>query len=375
MLNIGFDAKRLFNNFTGLGNYSRTLVESLRETFPNNKYHLFTPRLKDNTDTNFFFNNDFNIITPEKGNKSVWRSKTCTKDIKRLNLDIYHGLSHELPVGIAKTTAKSLVTIHDLIYKTYPNDFKKIDRKIYDYKFKYACEKADKIIAVSQSTKSDLQSIYNVPNDRIEVIYQSCLSQFKVNYSNTQKDTIIAKYNLPAKFLLYVGSIIERKNLLGLVKAIEQIKDQLDVPLIVIGNGKQYKTKVQKYIHEHKLEKHVRFIQNVTFTDLPLIYQLADIFIYPSFYEGFGIPLIESLWSKTPVITSNLSSLPEAAGPGALYCKPDDHKSIAEGILKLSNNKELKEELTVNGYKHVQQFDNKLIAESLFNIYSKVLEE
>lgn len=374
MLKIGFDAKRLFNNFTGLGNYSRTLVQGLKKSFTDNEYYLFTPKTKQTADTNEFFSSNYEIVQPTSGIKSLWRSYSCVNDIKKLELDLYHGLSHELPVGIKKTNSKSLVTIHDLIYKTYPNDFKFIDRKIYDYKFRYACENADKIIAVSESTKTDLVKIYNIPTNKIEVVYQSCLSHFKNNYSGNDKQAVLKKYNLPEKFLLYVGSIIERKNLLSIVKAIHNNKDLINMPLVVVGNGKEYKAKVQEYIRQNKLENQVIFTKGILFTDLPVLYQCAEVFIYPSYYEGFGIPIIESLWSKTPVITTNISSLPEAAGPGAYYCNPEKSESIAEGIIKITNDELYKQKLIKDGFDHVQKFESDKNAKKLMNVYKSILQ-
>jgi len=372
-LKIGFDAKRLFNNFTGLGNYSRTLVQGLQEFFPNNKYYLFTPKISDKKEVLPFTDDNYHIVKPNGGSKNLWRTYGCTSKIKKLKLDIYHGLSHELPIGIKKTDAKSIVTIHDLIYKTYPNDFKFFDRRIYDFKFRYACDNADKIIAVSKSTKNDIIKFYNIPEDKIEVVYQSCQPNFKVKLSDNKVNTVLDKYNLPNEYLLYVGSVIERKNLLNIVKALNIIKDTVKIPLVVVGNGKEYLQKVKKYIADAKLEKRIIFTSEISFFDLPAIYQKANLFIYPSQYEGFGIPLIESLWSGTPVITSNISSLPEAAGAGAFYCNPEDEKTIADGILKILFDSVYAQQLISDGFKHVQQFENKNNAEKLVEVYKSVL--
>lgn len=375
MLRIGFDAKRLFNNFTGLGNYSRSLVTGLSQFFPENEYNLFSPRVQSKTDTKEFLEEPYKIITPAWESNSLWRSVTCTKDINELHLDIFHGLSHELPIGIKKTRAKSLVTIHDLIYKTYPNDFNFVDRKIYDFKFRYACENSDRIIAVSKSTKADIQTLYGVPSDKIDVVYQSCHPNFKKTLQPNHLKTILEKYKLPEDYILYVGSIIERKNLLGIVKALNKIKDQVSIPLVVVGKGKEYKQKVQEYITANKLESKIIFTSEISYLDLPAIYQSANLFIYPSKYEGFGIPIIEALWSKTPVITSNISSLPEAAGKDACFCKHDDENSIADTILKVLNNSDYSESLVTKGFEHVQQFESIENAKKLMSIYNKLLQQ
>ncbi|MDA3894092.1 MAG: glycosyltransferase family 1 protein [Salinivirgaceae bacterium] len=375
MLKIGFDAKRLFNNFTGLGNYSRTVVQGLNEQYPNHEYHLFTTKKQNKPDTETFLLQPYKIHEPNTIFKNLWRTKLCTKEINKINLDIFHGLSHELPIGINKTSAKSVVTIHDLIYKTYPNDFRLIDRSIYDYKFRHACEKSNKIVAVSESTKNDLQAYYHIPEEKIEVVYQSCQPNFKVLLSDIEIETTLSKYNLPKKYLLYVGSIIERKNLLGIVKALNKLKNDMQLPLVVVGKGKDYQNKVEKYIAKHQLKEKIIFTSEVSFIDLPAIYQNASIFIYPSVYEGFGIPLIEALWSNTPAITSNISSLPEAAGPGAYYCDPHDENSIAEGIDKILHNPEYSKQLVNDGFEYVQRFESSINAKKMMEIYKNLLNQ
>jgi glycosyltransferase involved in cell wall biosynthesis len=372
---IGFDAKRLFKNFTGLGNYSRTLVQGLKEFYPENKYHLFTPSVSVNNETQYFINdNKFNIVTPHNGIKALWRSAGCTKEINDLNIDIYHGLSHELPIGIKKTSAKSIVTIHDLIYKTFPDDFKFIDIMIYDFKFKYACRNADKIIAISKSTKNDIIKYYKIPEEKIEVVYQSCHSNFKRSLSKEEIDSVIKKHDLPDEYILYVGSIIQRKNLLNIIKALNLLKGKINIPLVVVGKGNSYLTEVKKYINKAGLKDRIIFTSGIEFTDLPAVYQKALMFIYPSKYEGFGIPLIEALWSKTPVITSNSSSLPEAAGPGAFYCNPDNESSISDGILKILYDTGYAQKLVRSGFEHVQQFENEKTTARIMNIYKNIVE-
>jgi glycosyltransferase involved in cell wall biosynthesis len=372
MLNIGFDAKRLFNNFTGLGNYSRSLVSSLQEFYPEHKLYLFSPKTKENSDTSAFFNPQYTIIEPQKGNKSLWRTKGVLKEEAFKKLDIFHGLSHELPIGIKKSKTKSIVTIHDLIYKTYPHDFSFIDRNIYHQKFTYACKNADKVIAVSQSTKNDLLKLYKLPENKVDVVYQSCHNMFKLSIDEHDRKVIISKYKLPDRFLLYVGSVIQRKNLLNIVKALQITKKDNTLPLVVIGKGGNYLQLVKDYIQKNKI-KNVIFPENVAFQDLPALYQQAEVFIYPSLYEGFGIPIIEALWSKTPVITSPYSSLPEAAGDAAFFCQPEEPESIAEGILKIANNTEFTQLLIQKGQKHIAQFENKILTQELIKVYESVL--
>ncbi|MFW5756970.1 MAG: glycosyltransferase, partial [Tangfeifania sp.] len=170
-MKIGFDAKRAFLNASGLGNYSRNTLNALKQYYPENNYTLFTPKVK----ADLFTNHDqFQVVSPSQFYrgvlKSVWRSFFLTGKIKKYSLDIFHGLSNELPSGIHKTDIPSVVTTHDLIFMRYPEFYKPVDRKIYFRKMKYACQAAAKIIAISRQTKNDVETFFQVPSEKVEVI-------------------------------------------------------------------------------------------------------------------------------------------------------------------------------------------------------------
>ncbi len=177
-MKIGFDAKRAFSNLTGLGNYSRSVINSISSIIPTSEIYLFNPNKK-----NIIFHpsqKNIKIVQPNKFiNRKYWRLKGLNKEINSLNIDIYHGLSNELPIGL-KT--KSIVTIHDLLFLKYPNFYNFIDRKIYAFKSKMACNKADKIIATSLQTKKDIVKYFNIDSEKITVIYQSCHNDFGPNF-------------------------------------------------------------------------------------------------------------------------------------------------------------------------------------------------
>lgn len=373
MLRIGYDAKRLFNNFTGLGNYSRTLLKDLATYFPDNAYFLYTPKVKRNEETHFFLNSAlYEVQMPEKGIPAYWRTWGVKSSLKKHKIQLYHGLSHEIPMNIQKSGIKCVVTIHDLIFKRYPEQYKWLDRQIYDSKFRYACQNADKVVAISESTKRDIIEYYHIPPDKISVIYQSCHERFLPEKGPKVIQTILEKYKLPSEFLLYVGSIIERKNLLGIVKAIEQLPKNQLIPVVVVGKGAQYKTKVQAYIQSKGLQKYFYFIQP-DFEDLPALYQKASIFLYPSFNEGFGIPILEALLSRTPIITSNISSLPEAAGPDSCLINPNDPEQISDGIQNILADESKRNLMIEKGYAYAQRFQGKLLTRQLMDLYGDVI--
>ncbi|PHI18417.1 group 1 glycosyl transferase [Lewinellaceae bacterium SD302] len=356
-MHLGFDAKRLFNNFTGLGNYSRTLLRNLAEAAPENAYYLYSPKAERQDETEHFFGNPaYQVITPPASRRLLWRSWGVKREISQHRLDLFHGLSHELPLGIRKTGVPAVVTMHDLIYRHYPNQYATFDNYVYQQKFSYACENADLVVAISESTKADVQKFFGTPSEKIRVIYQSCDVRFMLERSPSAREEIADRYKLPESFSLYVGSLIERKNLIGIVEALALLPENLRHPLVIVGGGgAAYRKKVEQRAYELGVGKLLLF-RKVDFDDLPVVYQMAETFLYPSFYEGFGIPIIEALNSGVPVITSNRSSLPEAAGPDSLLIDPEDYSQIATAWQKSLEDQTLRERMIQNGRQYAKRF-------------------
>jgi glycosyltransferase involved in cell wall biosynthesis len=383
-MNVGFDAKRVYQNTTGLGHYSRTLVTSLAKYFSENEYYLFAPKITDTFNADNFKNLHAIVPThfPSTTLKAAWRSNWVKKDLLQHKIDVYHGLSHEIPFGIHKTNIKSVVTIHDLIFERYPQQYAKIDVQIYRLKFTYACANADKIIAISEQTKRDIIDFYKIDAAKIEVCYQSCNDIFRQEISETEKNRIKGLYQLPDKFFLTVGSIIERKNLLTIVQALHHLKNEINIPLVVIGNGGSYKEIVKDYIAKNSLQNDVIFLSEkegikdlASFknsSDFPAIYQHAVAMIYPSTFEGFGIPVLEALCSKLPVITSNVSCLPEAGGDAALLIDPFSVNEMAAAMQKVFSNLNFAAEMATKGLIHAEKFSQEKTATAVMNVYKNL---
>ena len=261
-MNIGFEAKRIFHNRTGLGNYSRDLVRILSQYFPENKYFLYNPIP---TNKNLFKTNNISVFEKKPNSNfysrfyNIWRQKGVVKDLVTDEIILFHGLSGEIPRGLTKTKIKSIVTVHDLIFMRLPQFYSFWDRVIYFYKFRKSTREANIVVAISEQTKIDLIKYFNVPSDKIKVIYQGCNPAFKKDYSTKQKETVIEKYNLPDNFILNVGTVECRKNVLSAVKAIKDI----DITLVIIGNQTPYKKKVEDYIVENNIEHKILFVNNV----------------------------------------------------------------------------------------------------------------
>jgi glycosyltransferase involved in cell wall biosynthesis len=374
MFKIGFDAKRAFQNFTGLGNYSRSVLDSLALSFPGDEFYMYAPKLVDVPRTAGLLNQpNLFVKTPETTIlKSLWRSRLVVKDLVKDGIQLYHGLSNEIPVRIQQSGVKSVVTIHDLIFLRYPQYYKPIDRKIYEVKFKNACKNADKIIAISEQTKRDIVHFFGTEASKIEVIYQSCTPEFEIACEPGKLQQVREKYALPEKFLLNVGTIEIRKNALLIVKALAKLEK--DIHLVIIGKETPYANTVKDFIQKHQLTDRVHFLQDVSFEDLPAVYQLSTIFVYPSEFEGFGIPILEALKSNVPVIAATGSCLEEAGGPDSIYVNPNNEDALAAAISKIWNDAALQSAMKIAGKKFASDFTEMNHAKNLMQLYTSLLK-
>ncbi len=363
-MKIAYDAKRIFSSWSGLGNYSRDLVRVLATYFPDNQYLLFNKRKSERGEEILKLPN-VTFVQTSKGTLS--RQLNTGIDAQNNGVDIFHGLSGELPLRWNSKPIKKVVTIHDLIFERYPEYYTWIDRKIHLWKFKKAAQSADKIIAISKQTKQDIIHYLKVSESKIEVVYQGCHSSFKENQSQETLKKIKEKFNLPDRFLLNVGTVEPRKNLLNVIKALKDSK----IPLVVVGAKKpKYFKLIEKEIKKGNVK--VQFLSGVSMEELSAIYKMADVFIYPSFFEGFGIPVIEALFSETVVITSNTSCLPEAGGPDSVYVNPENVDDIRAKINFLWDNESERKRRAENGLEFVQKFKDEVIARELMVVYESL---
>lgn len=369
-MNIGYEAKRAFQNFTGLGNYSRAIIQLMSRYLPDNQYFIYTPKQAGRYENFLDGVDNCRVITPEKGWKrfpSLWRSAHLSRRAELDNLDIFHGLSHEIPLSIHKKNVKTFVTMHDLIAWHHPEYFPFLDRKIYQKKQLYACKSADYIIAISEQTKQDIVDIMGISAEKIKVVYQPCDPIFTQPVSDEAVACVRRKYHLPAEYVLSLGSIEPRKNLLSLVRALPQLPDNVHV--VAVGRHTAYADSVLDSARELGVLPRLRLIHNAEFGDFPALYRAAAAFVYPSFYEGFGIPVLEALSCGTPTITSNCSSLPEVGGGAALYTDPHNPEMLAEQLCNLLNDKALHQELSYQGKERAKLFSPQNIATALWETY------
>lgn len=378
-MKIGFDAKRFFMNFTGLGNYSRTLIGNLVKYHPEHNFYLYTSQ--DNSAKiaqNISTDTHFSVKTPtsfmSKISSSFWRSFLLPDNLREDEVDLYHGLSHELPYKThLKTDAKTVVSIHDLIFLKHPNLYSWSERQIYYRKFRYSCNISDRIVAVSLQTKEDIINYFGIPAAKVLTIYQSCDEIFYHPVTDEVKDQLKQKYNLPSDFVLYVGSLTKRKNILSLLQALNLIKTRLDCPVVLVGNGNSYKKKIVDFLHENNLSNQVSIISKVPTEDLPGLYQSASLFVYPSIYEGFGIPIIEALISKVPVITTKGGCFPEAGGPSTFYVDTKNVEELADAMERILSDRKLTADMIRDGYDYAGRFHAKTTSDQLNSLYNSLI--
>ena len=376
-MNIGFDGKRAAQNRTGLGNYSRFVLRILSERKPQENYHVYvpnphkTPFLRE-IPTLSALRLHFPLGVWQRL-RSLWRTWGIRQDLQRDHIRIYHGLSNELPLNIRKSGCLSVVTVHDVIYRHCPQYYHWIDRKIYNFKYRKACEMADRVIAVSEYTKREIMHYYHVPKDKIDVVYQGCDKAFSENIPQKKLDAVRAKYALTDPFVLYVGSIEERKNVRLLIDALK-IAQEHSSPfhLVMVGRSTPYCERQKEYVKQQQLAAYCHFFHQVPYEDLPSLYRLASVFVYPSRIEGFGIPLLEAISSGTPAVGCTGSCLEEAGGPHSIYVDPDNPEALYQSVRQILADKDLRNEMIAKGKEYAQNFTDEKLCEALFSVYHKL---
>lgn len=376
-MTIGFDGKRAISNMTGLGNYSRLVIERLALAEPLDKLLVYTPKLKDNPrleQIRSCHNVEFRLPPPQAFQGSLWRTFGITNNLRADHVDIFHGLSNELPLNIRKSGIPSVVTMHDVIYRTMPECYKPIDRKIYDFKYGLACHNANRIIAVSECTKRDIVRFYGIDPDKIDVIYQGCDESFKKTCTTDEIADLRQRLALPKKYILQVGTIEKRKNLELTVRALSALNPQIE--LVAVGRDHHgYKKHIDAIAQELGVTGRIHYLSGLAFKDLPALNQAAEAIVYPSRYEGFGIPVLEGLESRRPVIAATGSCLEEAGGPDTLYVDPDSVSDLVSALNAVIFGGREIEQMTEAGKNYASRFNTDAMASRILDTYARAIDE
>ena len=373
---IGFDAKRIVRNGTGLGSYGRTLVNDLAQR-QDLELCLYAPdKGRDDLRSQIIERPNVRFCYPHFSSSihlpsSWWRLKGVVNDLQRDGVQLYHGLSGELPIGIRKSGIRSVVTVHDLIFLRHPEFYNWVDTKIYAWKFRQTLKEADHIIAISECTKRDILYYGDIDEQKISIVYQSFAPRFSAEVSEEQRSQVRKIYALPQRYVLNVGSIEVRKNILQAVQALPLLPD--DVALVIVGRHTPYTDRVLQYVREHHLEQRVLVLHGVPDDYLPVLYALAEAFVYPSVYEGFGIPIIEAISCGLPVVACSGSCLEEAGGPDSLYVQPGDVEAMADAVRQTLVGAEGREFRIEKSKKYIRRFSGCNVASQVADIYQRLL--
>lgn len=376
-MTIGYDAKRIVLNGTGLGSYGRTLVNDMAEAVtPGVTLNLYAPERGDGElRRQIVPRQNVRFVYPDPSlnpiAKALWRQRGVVKDLVRDGVRLFHGLSGELPAGLKAAGIKTVVTVHDLVFMRHPEWYSWAERKYSAWKFRRTCREADRIIAISECTKRDVMLFGGVPADRIDVIYQSCGTRYKMREGEKKMQEVHTAYMLPERYIVSVGTIEERKNVLLAVKAMRLLPD--DVSLVIVGRPTPYCERVKRYVAQNGLERRVKFLHGVPADDMPAIYQMAEASVYPSRYEGFGLPVIEAIQSGLPVVACTGSCLEEAGGNATLYVDPDDVYAAAKAMRLTLKDAPGRDERIEAGRQYIARFENSDTARQVLDVYTLLL--
>lgn len=370
-MKIAIDATIIRKENTGTGFYIINLINGLAKIKDGNDYYIFMNNELSKEFFNFE-NNNFHIINKNFKNRIfrvIWQFFLFPFELKKLKVRVLHSPNYITP--LFKLGFKVIVTIHDLTFYLFPEKFTVTKRLFFKYMLPLFIKISDKIIAVSNNTKKDILKFFKISERKVIVTFESYPEYY--TYNNDSNDqNILTKYGIGSKYLLFVGMIEPRKNILSILKSFKEIDSDLELDLVIAGKKGWYYKEIELYLEKLLrigIKNKIIFTGYVSEPELKYLYQNAFIFIYPSIYEGFGIPPLQAMACKVPVITSNLSSLPEVVGDAAIMVNPYDINKISEAIRTLYNDLDKRSELINKGVIQAKKFSLENFAKNTIDVY------
>ncbi len=371
-MKISFNAMLLSAPSFGIRSYIYNLLKNFFDLDKVNEYLIYSGS------DDFDSKDNFKIIRPFKNKISasrriLWEHFVLPKLLNNGKTDLFHMPDHILPVLSVK--AKKVITIHDLSFYIYPETFNFSKRFYKKLLTPYSVKNADFIIADSNSTKSDIIKLFSYQEQKIKVVYIGVSEMFKkINDQNLLKK-IRSKRRLPKNFIIFVGTLEKRKNIELLIDSFADLirQKKIDHDLIIVGKKGWLFEGIFEKINKKELAGRVKFIFDTTDDELPILYNLADLMVYPSLYEGFGLPVVESMACGCPVITSNVSSLKEIACGAAILINPRDKEELSYYIEKVLTDENLRNDLITKGFQRAKNFTWRKCAEETLQIYNSIL--
>ncbi len=366
-MKIGILTYLIDEKSAGIGRYTYNLVKNLLKFNGKNEFFLIHYK-KDNSD--IYQQGAYEIIIPLTclpHKKIIWTDIILPLKLQKCGLDILHDPYEFAPYFFNVLDSKKILTLHDITPKLLPETHMKITQVRCKYELPRILNNADRIITVSNSSKRDILFYYKIKPEKVSVVYNGVGDSFK-----PQEDcaNIKEKYNIKFPFFLFVGTLEPRKNIPTLIKAYKKLRKHRFIhKLVIVGRKGWNYANIPQIIKDLSLENDVLLLDNVPEDDLPSFYSLADLFIYPSLYEGFGLPPLEAMACGTPVITSNTSSLPEVVGDAGIMVDPDDVDGLARAMHEVLTNDGLREEMIKKGLERAKLFSWENTARETLKVY------
>jgi glycosyltransferase involved in cell wall biosynthesis len=366
-MRVAIDTRKIHD--FGIGTYIRNLLRQLARIDRDTEYVLLCR--EPDLGIAAQLGPNFRSVREPSPNYSLREQVHVPWVLRRERPDVYHAPHYVLPPAVR---CRSVVTIHDCIHLMFPQYLP--NRAAYAYaraSMWAAARRSDRILTVSEASKRDILSLFNIKPEKIVVVYNAIDEHFSAAPSEEHVARIRERYQLDHKFVLYVGNIKPHKNLVRLIEAFSDLRrTHDDLKLLIIGDEISKLPALRRAVHRHKLHKYVRFLGYLKDDTLTVLYRLASVFVFPSLYEGFGLPPLEAMASGTPVVTSNVSSLPEVTGDAAVLVDPYDVDSIGNGIRRILDDPQLAEELRIKGLKRAREFSWERSVEKTQRVYREV---
>ncbi|MBS1819824.1 MAG: glycosyltransferase family 4 protein [Acidobacteria bacterium] len=369
-MRIGIDARKLQDY--GIGTYIRNLLRELARLDHDTEFVLLCRA--DHVDTIRALGENFRPVVETAGNYSITEQVKIPLALRREKVDLFHAPHYVLPPLVH---CRSVVTIHDCIHLMFPQYLP--NRLAFTYartSMALAADRATRVLTVSESSKADIIRFFGTEPSKIDVIYNAYDERFGIEPVEDDVVRVRERYQLHDEFILYAGNVKPHKNLERLIDAFQIVRSRgLDhLKLIMIGDDISKYASLRRAVHRYQLHNYVRFLGYLPEQTLAVLYRLAGVFVFPSLYEGFGLPPLEAMASGTPVVTSNVSSLPEVAGDAAELVDPYTPESIADGIYRVLTDVDLRRSLRRKGLARAHQFSWGASVRRVREIYGEVAD-
>jgi len=365
---IGIDARKLHD--FGIGTYIRNLLRHLARIDSQTEFVIFCR--PEDRETLAAVGENFRPVPETSGNYSLAEQIKIPWALRREGVTLFHAPHYVLPPLVR---CRSVVTIHDVIHLMFPQYLpNRVAFAYAKWSITQAAHRATRIMTVSQSSKRDILRFVDTEPGKIDVIYNAYDERFAIEPREEDVVRVRERYQLADEFVLYAGNVKPHKNLERLIDAFAIVRKRgLDhLKLVLIGDEISKYTALRRAVHQHQLHNYVRFLGYLPEETLAVMYRLAGVFVFPSLYEGFGLPPLEAMASGTPVVTSNVSSLPEVAGDAAVLVDPYDPQAIADGIYRVLTDETLRREMVHKGIARAGQFSWEQSVRHVRQIYGEV---